>query len=166
MMYSSHKSHNISGSIYTSQNAGFDWVRLPPLTWNVPLSSVCIKPTEKLLAFFIPLQLLPCAISYSLGGKIVCVTHMAAARACLWARPAWDPFSWEESELEGIPWISLAIRAVHGHLLSEPYSICDRNNPGARVQKERWSMTHFSMQKSLKILVMPLNFLQQCGLRF
>ena len=48
-------------------------------------------------------------------------------------RPAWDPFPQEESELEGILWISFAMCAVHGRLLSEPYSIYDRKNPGARV---------------------------------
>ena len=52
-----------------------------------------------------------------------------SARPCLWKRPAWGPFSQEESELEGTLWTSFAMCAVHGHLLSEPYSICDRKKP-------------------------------------
>lgn len=85
------------------------------------------------MAFFIPLQLLPGAISYGWRGKVVYVTHMVPARVCLWEKPVWDPFTQEKSELQGILWISFAMCAVHGRLLSEPYSIYDRKNPGARV---------------------------------
>lgn len=131
------------------------------------LSSVFRKPSWKFLVFFVPLQLLPGAISHSLSGKVVQVTPMAPAGACLWERLAWDPFSREESALEGIPWTSFTICAVHRHLLSEPYSICDRKKPGARVQKERWwSLTHFSLQECLKIVVRVPNFPQLHRLKF
>ena len=64
------------------------------------------------------------------------VTYMASARPCLWKRPAWDPFSQEESELGGKLWASFAMCAVRGHLLSEPYSICDRKKLRRGLERE------------------------------
>lgn len=83
----------------------------PPHLYGVHfVSSVFIKQSYKFLAFFIPLQLLPGAISYDSSCKIVYVTHMTPA--CLWVRSARDPSSQEESPLEGILRTSFATWTV------------------------------------------------------